>query len=105
IVGGSLAIPPAAVGAGVAHGRVIYETETQYQYARVVQFPSGVRWLELNEGVAVHSGYRAGTFLSRGYWDDFLVLPFAARTAAAKPTPPDRIAILGDAAGTVARAY
>jgi spermidine synthase len=105
LVGGSLAIPPAAVGAGVAHGRVIYETETQYQYARVVQFPSGVRWLELNEGVAVHSVYRPGTFLSHGYWDDFLVLPFAARTSAAEPKPPDRIAILGDAAGTVARAY
>src|SRR6185437_4789029 len=115
LVGGALAIPPAAIGAGVAHGRVIYETETQYQYARVVQFPSGVRWLQLNEGVAVHSLYRPGTFLTRGYWDDFLVLPFAARAAAATSDPPAsgppaatapaRVAILGDAAGTVARAY
>ena len=103
LVAGSLAIPPAAIGAGVAHGRVIYETETQYQYARVVQFPSGVRWLQLNEGVAVHSLYRPGTFLAHGYWDDFLVLPFAAQSRA--PAPPARIAILGDAAGTVARAY
>jgi spermidine synthase len=103
LVAASLAIPPAAIGAGVAHGRVIYETETQYQYARVVQFPSGVRWLQLNEGVAVHSLYRPGTFLTRGYWDDFLVLPFAAQSRA--PAPPSRIAILGDAAGTVARAY
>jgi spermidine synthase len=103
LVGGSLAIPPAAIGAGVANGRVIYETETQYQYARVVQFPSGVRWLQLNEGVAVHSLYRPGTFLTHGYWDDFLVLPFAAKSAA--PAPPNRVAILGDAAGTVARAY
>jgi spermidine synthase len=103
LVGGSLAIPPAAIGAGVAHGRVIYETETQYQYARVVQFPSGVRWLQLNEGVAVHSLYRPGTFLTRGYWDDFLVLPFAAPSPT--PAPPTRVAVLGDAAGTVARAY
>jgi predicted membrane-bound spermidine synthase len=66
LVAASLAIPPAAIGAGVAHGRVIYETETQYQYARVVQFPSGLRWLQLNEGVAVHSLYRPGTFLTRG---------------------------------------
>ncbi len=102
-VGASLAIPPAAIGAGVAGGKVIYATETQYQYARVVQFRSGVRWLQLNEGVAVHSVYRPGTYLSRGYWDDFLVLPFAAQPRPA--TPPDRIAILGDAAGTVARAY
>jgi predicted membrane-bound spermidine synthase len=106
-VGGALAIPPAAIGAGVAHGRVIYATETQYQYARVVQFPSGVRWLQLNEGVAVHSLYRPGTFLTNGYWDDFLVLPFAARSGppAVASAPPRRIAILGDAAGTVARAY
>jgi spermidine synthase len=100
-VGASLAIPPAAIGAGVAHGRVIYATETQYQYARVVQFPSGVRWLQLNEGVAVHSLYRPGTYLTGGYWDDLLVLPFAAGSG----EPPGRIAILGDAAGTVARAY
>jgi spermidine synthase len=105
LVGGLLAIPPAAIGAGVANGRVIYETETQYQYARVVQFPSGVRWLQLNEGVAVHSVYRPGTFLTRGYWDDFLVLPFAAKTSAPVPAQPGRIAILGDAAGSVARAY
>jgi spermidine synthase len=104
VVGASLAIPPAAIGAGVTHGRVIYSTETEYQYARVVQFPSGVRWLQLNEGVAVHSIYRPGTYLSHGYWDDFLVLPFAAHTSA-PAAPPSRIAILGDAAGTVARAY
>jgi spermidine synthase len=102
-VGASLVIPPQAIGAGVAGGRIIYATETQYQYARVVQFKSGVRWLQLNEGVAVHSVYRPGTYLSRGYWDDFLVLAFAAQPRPA--APPDRIAILGDAAGTVARAY
>jgi spermidine synthase len=99
-VAASLAIPPAAIGADVKGGKVIFETETPYQYARVVQFASGVRWLQLNEGVAVHSLYRPGSYLTGGYWDDFLVLPFAAR-----PTPPRRIAILGDAAGTVARAY
>ncbi|HEY2319871.1 MAG TPA: fused MFS/spermidine synthase [Solirubrobacteraceae bacterium] len=106
-VGGSLAIPPAAIGAGVAHGQVIYATETQYQYARVVQFPSGVRWLQLNEGVAVHSLYRPGSYLTHGYWDDFLVLPFAGGpdAPAGAPAAPGRIAILGDAGGTVARAY
>jgi spermidine synthase len=95
-----IAVPPAAIGAGTAGGRVIYATETQYQYARVLQFGSGERWLQLNEGVAVHSVYRPSSFLSGGYWDDFLVLPLAERLGA-----PRRIAILGDAAGTVARAY
>ena len=95
-----LIIPPAAVGASVAGGKVIFETETPYQYARVVQFANGVRWLQLNEGVAVHSVYRPGSYLAEGYWDDFLVLPLASARGV-----PGRIAILGDAAGTVARAY
>jgi spermidine synthase len=99
-VAATLAIPPAAIGAGVKGGRVLYETETSYQYARVVQFGDGVRWLQLNEGVAVHSLYRPGTFLTGGYWDDFLVAPEAGGGA-----PPRRVAILGDAAGTIARAY
>jgi spermidine synthase len=79
---------------------VIYSTETPYQYARVVQFHSGERWLQLNEGVAVHSLYRPWSYLTGGYWDDFLVLPVAGARGV-----PQRIAILGDAAGTVARAY
>jgi spermidine synthase len=99
-VGAALAIPPAAIGADVAGGRVIFETETPYQYARVIQFSDGVRWLQLNEGVAIHSMYVPGSYLTGGYWDDPLVLPFASGAG-----PPRRIAILGDAAGTVARAY
>ncbi len=98
-VAASLAIPPATIGASVSGGRVIFETETPYQYARVVQFTDGVRWLQLNEGVSVHSLYRPGSYLTGGYWDDFLVLPFAGARGLG------RIAILGDAAGTVARAY
>jgi spermidine synthase len=94
------AIPPSAVGSDVKGARVIFSTETQYQYARVLEFRNGVRWLQLNEGVAVHSLYRPWTFLTGGYWDDFLVLPFAGGRGV-----PGRIAILGDAAGTVARAY
>jgi spermidine synthase len=101
LIAGSLAIPPAAIGADVVGARVIFSTETQYQYARVLQFSSGERWLELNEGVAIHSLYRPWSYLTGGYWDDFLVLPFAG----VREAPPRRIAILGDAAGTVARAY
>jgi spermidine synthase len=98
-IGALLAVPPAAVGTAVADGRVIYETETQYQYARVVQLPSGERWLQLNEGLAVHSDYKPGSYLTGGYWDDFLVLPLV------RGASPSRVAILGNAAGTVARAY
>jgi spermidine synthase len=95
-----LAVPPAAIGADVAGARVIFSAETPYQYVRVLQFRDGVRWLELNEGVAVHSVYRPHSYLVGGYWDDFLVAPLAASRGV-----PGRIAILGDAAGTVARVY
>jgi spermidine synthase len=96
-----IAVPVGTVKAAEAGSRVIYEEETPYQYARVVQEDDGTRRLELNEGVATHSLWRPGTVLTGDYWDDFLVLPFAG----ARPAPPRRIAILGNAAGTTARAY
>ena len=81
-------------------GRVIFESETPYQYARVIELPNGERHLELNEGQAIHSLLRPGTVLTGGYWDEFLVLPFATDRGA-----PRRIAVLGTAGGTVPRAY
>jgi len=81
-------------------GRVLYEAETEHQYARVVERPDGTRVLELNEGQAVHSLYRRGKYLTGDYWDGALVLWGVSR-----PRPPQRIAILGNAGGTVARAY
>jgi spermidine synthase len=81
-------------------GRVLDEVETTHQYARVVERPDGSRALELNEGQAVHSLWRPGTYLTGDYWDGHLVLPAAARRA-----PPRRVAILGNAGGTVARAF
>jgi spermidine synthase len=94
-----IALPVGTVKA-TPNGRVIWESETDYQYARVVQRDDGERRLELNEGLAVHSIYQPGQWLTGNYWDEPLVLPFAARA-----TPPRSIAILGSAAGTVARAY
>jgi spermidine synthase len=96
---GLLLLPVGTVKAG-GPGRVIYEAETPYQYARVIEEPDGERRLELNEGQAVHSVWRPGSWLTGDYWDGFLVLPQAARRQA-----PRRIAILGNAAGTTARAY
>jgi len=81
-------------------GHVLYEAETQHEYARVVERPDGSRVLELNEGQAVHSLYRPGSYLTGDYWDGHLVLPFAAAAR-----PPRRLAILGNGAGTVARAF
>jgi len=80
--------------------KVVWERETEYQYARVVQDPDGERRLELNEGQAIHSVYRPGRWLTGNYWDEALVLPPVLAGRA-----PRSIAILGNAAGTTARAY
>jgi spermidine synthase len=91
---------PVGVVKGSSDAKVLHEADTEYQYARVVEYPDGERRLELNEGVAIHSLYRPGTVLTGGYWDAFLVDPLAVR-----PEPPGHVAMLGTAAGTTARAY
>jgi len=96
-----LALPPGVTKPAEDSGeRVIHETESQYQYIRVLEDERGERALELNEGQAVHSVYRPGTVLTEGVWDGYSVLPFARLER-----PPRRMAMLGNAAGTVSRAY
>lgn len=95
-----MAVPVGIVKADAGAGKVIHDADTEYQYARVVERPDGARWLELNEGQAVHSMKKPGTVLTDNIWDEYLVAPFAVLDA-----PPGRIAILGNAAGTTARAY
>jgi len=99
---GLLALLTVPVGTikGAGEDRVLYEAETTHQYARVVERDDGTRVLELNEGQAVHSLYRPGSYLTGDYWDGQLVLP-----ATASARPPRRVAILGNAAGTVARSF
>jgi spermidine synthase len=95
-----IAIPVGTVKATEGE-RVLWEGESEEQYIRVVEDEDdGERRLELNEGQATHSLYRPGSYLTDEVWDGYLVLPFAARGEPAK-----RIAILGNAAGTTARAY
>jgi spermidine synthase len=93
-----LALPTGTIKSA-GEGTVLEEVDTEYQYARVVEEPDGRRELELNEGQAVHSLYRPGSYLTGDIWDEYLVLPFAALGRA-----PAKVAILGNAAGTTARA-
>jgi spermidine synthase len=95
----AIALPVGTVKA-TDDGDVIFETESAYQYIRVIDQEDGDRVLELNEGQAVHSLFRPGSYLTGDVWDGYLVLPFAALNE-----PPRRVAILGNAAGTTARAY
>ncbi|MGI9095302.1 MAG: spermidine synthase [Thermoleophilaceae bacterium] len=95
-----MALPVGALKGETDSGRVIYETDTESQYARVVERDDGSRALELNEGQAQHSIYSPDTVLTGDVWDGHLVLPFTALGR-----PPERVAILGNAAGTTSRAY
>jgi spermidine synthase len=95
-----IVVPVGIVKADAGAGRVIYDADTTHQYARVVERPDGALWLELNEGQAVHSMKKPGTVLTDNIWDEYLVAPFAVLDG-----PPEKIAILGNAAGTTARAY
>ena len=108
-----IALPVGTLKAGTENGgRVIHEAETEYQYARVIEYDDGTRSLELNEGQAQHSICEAecdagprgprepASVLTGDVWDGHLVDGFAARSE-----PPRRVAILGNAAGTTSRAY
>jgi spermidine synthase len=97
-----LALPPGVTKPADSAGeRVIWERESQYQYIRVLEDEvGGRRSLELNEGQAVHSIYDPDSVLTRGVWDGYSVVPFARLER-----PPRRMAMLGNAAGTVSRAY
>ena len=81
-------------------GKVLFETESEHQYIRVLEGADGTRSLELNEGQATHSLFKPDSYLTGNVWDGYLTLPFAVRSE-----PPQSMAILGNAAGTTARAY
>jgi spermidine synthase len=89
-----LAVPPGAVKATEG---VLHEDESLYQFVQVTE-RDGVRRLYLDEGVAVHSIWRPGEVLTGGVWDTFLALPPLLGR------PLGRVAILGNAGGTTARA-
>jgi spermidine synthase len=99
VILGLIALPTGTVKSAEGSNRVIWEKETEYQYARVIEAADGERTLELNEGHAVHSLYRPGSWLTGDYWDEMLALALAGGHA-----PPRSVAILGNAAGTTARA-
>jgi spermidine synthase len=90
-----VAVPPGAVK---AEPGLLHEEDSLYQFIQVVERPDGRRVLRLNEGVAVHSVWRHETVLTGGVWDAFLALPPLLGR------PLERVAILGNAGGTTARA-
>jgi spermidine synthase len=90
-----VAIPPGAVKSSEG---LIHEETSFHQYIRVEEASDGRRLLSLNEGIAVHSVWRPDSVLTGGVWDAFLALPPLLGR------PLERVAILGNAGGTTARA-
>ncbi|MGA9774498.1 MAG: fused MFS/spermidine synthase [Candidatus Dormiibacterota bacterium] len=78
---------------------LLAEAESQYQYVDIVQSQAGVRYLQLNEGIVSHSEWRAHSVLTGGEWDMFLVAPPLL------DHPVRRVLVIGNACGTIARAY
>ena len=93
-IGALLAVPAGAVR---AEPGLIFDQESRYQFIHVTEV-DGVRRLYLNEGIAVHSIWRRNSVLTGGEWDAPLAIaPLLGR-------PLRRVAILGNAGGTTARA-
>ncbi len=93
-----LLVPPGQVKAA-SDGEVLFEGESPYQFVQVVRQSDGDTVLHLNEGWAIHSITPANGVLTGGYYDATLLLPLL------NGAPAGRLAILGNAAGTVANQF
>ncbi len=96
VTAGLLLIPTGTIKASDG---LLYETESSYQYVQVLERSDGSRALRLNEGVAVHSVWHRDSVLTGGVWDTFLLVPPLL------DEEPDRMLVVGNAGGTIARAY
>jgi spermidine synthase len=85
-------------GAIKARAGLLYEHESRYQFVQVVQ-RGEERRLYLDEGLVIHSVWRPHAVLTGGEWDMFLAVPPLL------DRPVERVAILGNAGGTTARAF
>ena len=90
-----LLIPPGAIK---AQEGLLFEDESRYQFIQVVE-RDGARRLYLDEGLATHSVWRRDEVLTGGVWDTYLAVPDLLGRM------PETVAMLGNAAGTAARAY
>jgi predicted membrane-bound spermidine synthase len=81
---------------------LLHERESPYHYIQVLETGRD-RWLALNEGQALHSWYNPDALFSGGIWDVFTLAPLFRPGSDASRV--DSLALIGLAAGTVARQY
>ncbi|MBN1681598.1 MAG: fused MFS/spermidine synthase [Anaerolineae bacterium] len=83
---------------------LLYEDESAYNLVQVVEDSDGYRYLLLNEGQGIHSQWHPTDIFYRRTWSFFLAGPYFNNP----PYTPDRverIAVIGLAAGTIARQH
>jgi spermidine synthase len=102
-------MPIVLLGLGIVWGKgpikktagEIYERESAYNYIQVIE-KDGYRYLRLNEGQGIHSIWHPSDLNYGGPWQEFLVAPFF-NNPPYQLSQVKKIAIIGLAAGTVAR--
>ncbi len=102
-------MPIVLLGLGVFWGRgpikkttgEIYESKSAYNYIQVIE-NNGYRYLRLNEGQGIHSEWHPTDLNYGGPWQEFLIAPFI-NDPPYQPGQVKNLAIIGLAAGTVAR--
>lgn len=90
---------------GLGYGTVVTEQDSLYNFIQVVRGTDGSMNLVLNEGHAIHSMYLPGRVLNGPSWytDYALAAPLFAAGGVSETRP--RMAVVGLAAGTVAKQY
>ncbi len=83
--------------------QLLYEDESAYNYIQVQEDNAGNRYLYLNEGQGIHSQWNATQYAYGRTWDFFLTAPYF--NADTQPEDVESLALIGLAAGTIARQY
>ncbi|MBN2306114.1 MAG: fused MFS/spermidine synthase [Anaerolineae bacterium] len=83
---------------------LLYENESAYNLIQVVEKQDGTRYLLLNEGQGIHSQWHPTDIFYNRTWGFFLAGPYF-NPPPYTPDRMERIAIIGLAAGTIARQH
>lgn len=84
---------------------LLYESESPYNYIQVQEDVGGTRYLFLNEGQGIHSQWNSTNYGDGNRtWSFFLTAPYF-NTPPFMSSDVDSLAIIGLAAGTIARQY
>ena len=83
---------------------LLYEDESAYNYIQVHEDSNGYRYLYLNEGQGIHSQWHPDQVTYQRTWSFFLTSPYFNAPPYA-PEQVESLAIVGLAAGTIARQY